>query len=61
MLTDVIIAVVSAGLGFIGGFIVMKYETKAAAKIQSQVNDVTATVETKVDQAVAAAKATDSK
>ena len=45
---------VSLGLGFIGGFVVMKYKTSAATQIQSAVNDVTATVEQKVDQAVTA-------
>ena len=60
MIADIVSFVVGAGLGFIGGFIVMKYETKAASKIQATVNDVTTTVETTANKVAADVKSTNS-
>lgn len=59
MLTLILVAVVCLALGFAGAFVVVKYESKAAAKIQTTMNDVTAKVEEKVDAVTAkpAAKA----
>ncbi|GBQ89570.1 hypothetical protein [Gluconobacter albidus] len=49
IIIDGTIAIVSLALGFVGGFIVNKYEPKAAATIQAGVDTTTATVETAVN------------
>lgn len=60
MIGDIISGIIGAALGFSGAFVVYKYKASAAAKIQSTINDVTATVETQVNK-VADATKTDSK
>ena len=52
MIHDILVAIPSLALGFVGGFVVMKYKAKTAGKIQATVNDVTAAVETQVNNAV---------
>lgn len=49
IIIDGTIAIVSLALGFVGGFIVNKYEPKAASTIQAGVDATTATVETAVN------------
>lgn len=61
MITDIICFVVGAASGFIGGFIVTKYESKTAATIQSTVNDVTASVQSTAEKVATDVNGTASK
>ena len=60
MLSYIIDSIVCLGLGFVGSFVIMKYKSGTAARIQSTVNDVTSTVENKVDQVIATVQSTKS-
>lgn len=49
ILSDLISFVIGSGLGFIGAFIVIKYETKTSDKIASTVSDTLDTATKVVD------------
>lgn len=59
IILDIVGGVALLGLGFVGAFVVTKYESKAAATIQSDVDTVTSTVQTAVNDVSAATSKTD--